>query len=292
MKTAKEIIQLLNKVRGQLVAAQHASPSDKYQHWKVVEDLIDSRTRTANQVLRSPKIRKHISQFRNLYGQFLYELELQWSKKLLDHLAGPLTEYPKYRHYELRVSYEMHMLQVVRPRPFYRILLIGCGPLPLSALMIKHKFGVEVDLLDRSAEALSHARRLIRRHGKGMKNKFLHTDALRFAGFDKYEVVFLAGTVGSDSITRQKIIERIFSRMKEGSVLVLRPPINLEKLLLADVDPTAVPNAEVFWSEFDCKEDTMRRAFLVRKNPKTDQKMPQMNQMTEIGRGIDGKVQE
>ena len=265
MKTAKEIIELIGEIRGRLTASKHISADARYRYWKCLEDLIDGRARIANQVLRNAESQRNIGHLRQLYAEFLFDLEMEWSRKFLLSKSASLSEYPKYRHYELRVSYEMHMLSVICARPIRKILLVGCGSLPLSALMIKHDFGATVDLLDRNIEALRHAKRLIQKYDREMKSAFIHADALRFKGFGNYDVVFLAGTVGADSPTRQKIVEKVFSGMKKASVLVLRPPINLEKIILADLDPESVKDAEIFWSEIDCKEDTIRRAFLVRK---------------------------
>lgn len=121
------------------------------------------------------------------------------------------------------------------------ILVVGSGPLPLTALCIGSTLDVRVTCVERDAECHDLGRQLIAMSGLEHKFESINADILDLTEFDGYDAivgVVLLGvsTGGQQESTKATIAHHIIDRMSPGRRMVLRDPHGLGKLLYPSVD--------------------------------------------------------
>ena len=129
-----------------------------------------------------------------------------------------------------------------------RILVVGSGPLPLTALCIGSTLDVRVTCAERDAECHDLGRQLIAMSGLGGRIESINADVLDLTELDGYDaivgVVLLGvsnGGGGQQENTKAAIARHIIDKMSPGMRMVLRDPHGLGKLLYPslDLDPSA-----------------------------------------------------
>jgi len=129
-----------------------------------------------------------------------------------------------------------------------RILVVGSGPLPLTALCIGSTLDVRVTCVERDTQCHDLGRLLIDLSGLDEKFESVNADILDLTEFDDYDaivgVVLLGVSTGSDQeSTKATIARHIIDQMSPGTRMVLRDPHGLGKLLYPSV--TMAPGADV-----------------------------------------------
>lgn len=129
-----------------------------------------------------------------------------------------------------------------------RIMVVGSGPLPLTALCIGSTLDVRVTCVERDAECHDLGRQLIAMSGLEERFESINADILdltEFEGYDAIVGVVLLGvsTGGQQESTKATIAHHIIDRMSSGMRMVLRDPHGLGKLLYPSVD--LAPRADV-----------------------------------------------
>lgn len=131
-----------------------------------------------------------------------------------------------------------------------RIMVVGSGPLPLTALCIGATLDVRVTCVERDAECHDLARQLITMSGLDEKFESINADILDLTEFDGYDAivgVVLLGvsTGGQQESTKATIAHHIIDRMSPGMRMVLRDPHGLGKLLYPSVDLASSAHVDV-----------------------------------------------
>lgn len=131
-----------------------------------------------------------------------------------------------------------------------RIMVVGSGPLPLTALCIGATLDVRVTCVERDAECHDLARQLITMSGLDEKFESINADILDLTEFDGYDAivgVVLLGvsTDGQQESTKATIAHHIIERMSPGMRMVLRDPHGLGKLLYPSVDLASSAQVDV-----------------------------------------------
>jgi nicotianamine synthase len=128
------------------------------------------------------------------------------------------------------------------------ILVVGSGPLPLTALCIGSTLDVRVTCVERDAECHDLGRQLIALSGLDERFESINADILELTEFDGYDaivgVVLLGVSTGDQQeSTKATIAHHIVDRMSPGVRMVLRDPHGLGKLLYPSVN--LAPSADV-----------------------------------------------
>lgn len=260
--TTNRIIGVVKRCALRLRNDQPDNPDSRYTIWKQLEDLTDGCSDVASRVLRDENVRKLLPFFRRGYANMLFDLEKEWAHKVIKQARPDLRSYPKYTQYELRVDLEMLLLRVLSGKEIENVILCGCGPFPVSAAILKGRYGATVDLLDKSRTALELADELLQCVSLRAGTAMHCVDVCSFDHLHNYDAVFLAGTVGLGGREKTRIARHIYARLKPGAFLVLREPVNLDKLLVAEVNASAIAVNNVVWVQLTGAEDCLRRAFL------------------------------
>ncbi|MGL5826831.1 MAG: nicotianamine synthase family protein [Nocardioides sp.] len=203
-------------------------------------------------VLRDPRIAAVTQELRNACATGEFLLERSWAGAVIKAKdpAAELARFPYLSNYEQLTLLEAHALAGVgydldRVR---RICFLGGGPLPLSALLLLRRLSAQVDVVDIDHEAAVLGTQVVSSLSQGDRLAVHHADGAEFEGVTDTEVVFVAALVGLDRPAKRRILRALATRMRRGSMLVIRSSHGLRTLLypplhladLGDWTPLAV----------------------------------------------------
>jgi len=213
------------------------SPESLYKTiFQELENLVADDEATCNEVLSDERISKIRPTLQKAYLKCVYELEMQWTKKLVN-LETPdfsIGQYPKYEQYRIRAYFEHYLLPTIANFNTKKILFVGCGSLPATPIIMKKMFKANIDFLDISKEAIELASYLIEKLKLNDGSKFINSNIFEFHDFDSYDLIIVAGSIGVGEEEKSKLILHFREHLKSGQFLILRPPYQIEKLLISD----------------------------------------------------------
>ncbi|CAO1597367.1 hypothetical protein XANCAGTX0491_001179 [Xanthoria calcicola] len=223
-------------------------PSSKVN--AIFEDLVHlccvtSDEDVAEKVLTHPQIINVVAPLRCLCSIGEYQLEAHWAERILGcgcqkEASVMFLNFPYRDNYLDLVRMELNALASVtttgRSRKF---AVLGSGPLPMTALSLisQSRKGTEdavvVHNVDRDPWAIAKSSAMCRRLGYRLDQvSFQCVEAedqtLDLHGFD---VVYLAGLVGTTSEQKQSIVAQVAKQMSPGAMLLLRSAHRMRSLL-------------------------------------------------------------
>jgi nicotianamine synthase len=169
-----------------------------------------------------------------------YELEKFWAQKILaaknPHAA--LMKFPYHKNYAKLTQLEWLSLLGCTSHRAHRVVFIGGGPLPLTAMLLAQVYGLQVTILEKEKEACLISRKLCAALGLQKSVRIVQADAQSFTGYGKFNTFFVAALAGLDSKVKRTIIAKIqkaapahshvLARSSWGSREVLYRPFNLK----------------------------------------------------------------
>ncbi|KAI4283587.1 MAG: hypothetical protein L6R38_002071 [Xanthoria sp. 2 TBL-2021] len=226
----------------------------------IFEDLVHlccvtSDEDIAEKVLTHPKIINIVTPLRCLCSIGEYQLEAHWTERILGcgcqkEASVMFLNFPYYDNYLDLVRMELNALASVtrsgRPRKF---AVLGSGPLPMTALSIVSQSmktngdAVVVHNVDRDPWAITKSSALCRRLGYRLDQVSfqcveVEDQTLDLHGFD---VVYLAGLVGTTSEQKQSVVAQVAKQMSPGAMLLLRSAHRMRSLLYPNSDVLTPP---------------------------------------------------
>ena len=145
-----------------------------------------------------------------------FELEDKFADRFLAGQVS-LTEFPYYDSYVRTIDAESTLIG--RPR---RILFIGSGPVPLSAILYARKFPeARVDIVDIDKAALKKGAKVAKKAGTPL-GKQIAGDAATIKGLSNYDVVVVALEVGPTDATKRAVLEGMFADAAPRTTVLLR----------------------------------------------------------------------
>jgi hypothetical protein len=100
-----------------------------------------------------------------------------------------------------------------------RVLFIGGGPVPKSAIRITQETGAVVDVIDNWSEGITLAHKTVERLGLQAKINILPGDGLSFP-ISAYKVIFIATHV----VPFNEILTRMIKDAEVGTCIIFRKP--------------------------------------------------------------------
>ena len=170
-------------------------------------------------------------------------LERFWSQRFLSRktlAVSDLKEFLYWQNYERLLGMELQALTAMRRhlkvQEYTRIVFVGGGPLPLSAIVLHMRTGEPVLCIDANAEACECANRLLSKLGLSLI-RAVHADG---AGFDygSASAIFIASLVGRKLDVAHRIVETrkkplVAVRTVDGVRALLYSPADLAALKAA-----------------------------------------------------------
>lgn len=232
-----EVSRILN-IYKRLNIYDDLTPRDEVN--KVFSELVDICLNTCStkscEILNNENVRKILKSLNRICSSGEYCLEGYWAKRFLEQDNIQLDEFIYYKNY-LDLSHEEYFQFQKNSK---KILFVGSGPLPMTAVVLVKQYGLSVDCIDIDFESIEISKKLIDKIGFTDKIKFIHTDILDFYNFDDYGNIILAALVGEDSIGKNEIINHIINNTQDSQRLIIRSSENLKTLLYPSVDVSKI----------------------------------------------------
>ena len=118
-----------------------------------------------------------------------------------------------------------------------RILHLGCGPLPLTAMALAEA-GFRVDAVDKDPDAASSAVRAVSKNGLDRSISIICADG-REVDYSAYDAVWVSFHV----YPRRECLERILATLNGGSRVIYRNPRGWRKQFYSHVEPASLGGA-------------------------------------------------
>jgi len=172
-----------------------------------------------------------MKELRSLCGQSEFQLEKYWNDRIVNS-ENPVKEmkcFPYYSNYEKLVAFEYATLVGCCNNLEKTAVFVGGGPLPFSAFILAEKYGFDVTIIDRDAEAVEKAKTLSRI--LGISVKAIQAKAEEFKDYNNYSVVHVAAMVGETKKEELDVFNSINKQIDSHSHVVARTVHGKRKLL-------------------------------------------------------------
>ena len=186
-----------------------------------------------------------LARVRGLCSRGESELEAHWAQRLAQaaDVETALGSFPYMVEYEALAAQEVKMLRQELPQ-VQKVLFVGSGPLPLSALLMA-RAGLQVEMADYDAAAHACAQSWLRRCEGAERLRCLHGDVAEMTDFGRYDAVVLAALVGQNDADKRQFLAHLAAHMRPGQVLLARSATKLRRVLYCEVAPEMFTEFEV-----------------------------------------------
>jgi len=128
---------------------------------------------------------------------------------------------------------ELDVLATLQPQ---RILILGSGPCPMSAFVVRDAFPSAVIVgVDRAREACTLSAGLLAACGYDSV-EIRHGDAAEHIAVDGFDCILMALTVGEDEAAKRRIIDGLQAAADPDATLVVRTAVGWGRVLYPSVD--------------------------------------------------------
>jgi hypothetical protein len=141
---------------------EELAPDDLYRLYQLLDDLahLDVGAHLAGLILEEPEIKAVLPLIRSYYAAFFAIHEMHLAQRLI---ASPdpwddLTDFPLYPRYASLIQTQVETLPDL---PHKRLLFVGCGPVPMSLILMNRFYQTRSIGLDASGRCVDAARKVI-----------------------------------------------------------------------------------------------------------------------------------
>lgn len=129
--------------------------------------IISSGLALEDLVLRGPPFEENdlkkvlgvnLERLQQLYERFETNTEIEFAQRVLDGNARREIDYPLYARFKRLIQAEIDLAGI---KPSDKILFIGSGPFPISAMLFSQLASVSVDCYDKSPEACETSQKVV-----------------------------------------------------------------------------------------------------------------------------------
>jgi len=193
---------------------EELAPNDLYRLYQVLDDLahLEVGGHLASLILEEEEIKAVLPMIRAYYAVFFSIHEIHLARELIASQDPweTLAAFPLYPRYESLIQTQMETLPDLRSK---RLLFIGCGPVPMSLILLSRFYQTRSLGLEVSATCAEVARRVIHSLGLAKDIEIVHGDDSLVRDLD-WDAVLVA------ALAEPK--ERIFRQLR--AVLMERDP--------------------------------------------------------------------
>lgn len=204
---------------------------------KVMTTLVDSIVYDTATIFSSidPLIQSNI---RKICSDAETEMEKFWAQHIITSPDPQmaLQAFPYMDNYIELTQRELHLVSksgLVLDRS-HSVLMIGSGPLPLSAFEIHRQSGARVDHVDSSLAAIDLCRGVSSR--LGLDSTYHHALGHEVVLDKQYDLVLVAALAGVSTEDKQHIIDNILPSLAAGGRIIVRSAAGNRQLLYSSID--------------------------------------------------------
>lgn len=203
------------------------------------------------------------SQLRAISGQAETELEHYWAQQILASTepSRALLSFPYLHNYQDLTRWELQLAQQtgLEMTDINHILVVGSGSLPLSAYQLQQQANARVDQVDNSPEAAQIGRSLSRQ--LAIPGATYCADGSEVALEGAYDLILLAALAGSNTASKQSIIDNLLPHLATHGRLIVRSAAGTRRLLYPPVEPSELAGVTLLASHHP--EDDIINSILI-----------------------------
>jgi len=170
------------------------------------------------------------------------EMEKYWARRVIDS-SDPESELQKFPYLDNYIELTRRELELVGTsglllNHLHAVLIIGSGPLPLSAFEMNRQSGARVDHVDSSHEAIVLCRDIST--ALGVESAYYHALGHEVVPDKKYDLVLVAALAGASTGDKQRIIDNILPFLSDNGRIVVRSAKDNRELLYPAIEAAAL----------------------------------------------------
>ncbi|WP_344099273.1 nicotianamine synthase family protein [Myceligenerans crystallogenes] len=271
---ADAVAERLAHLTDRLAALDSLAPGPATNHLfgAVVRTVTTTPPAAARRVVAHPAVRARAERLRSLGARGESALEAHWAERIAGAPEPPaeLARFPYLGNYRELIGLELALLRrhLTAGAPA-SVVVLGCGPLPLTATGYAAGLGARTVAVDRDASAVAAARAFLATlpapadpgapglpevGGPAAGGRpevapapggvVVHDDAERVP-LHGHDLVVLAALVGTTTAAKAGLIRSLAARMRPGALLLARSAHGLRALLYPEIDPGTMDGFEV-----------------------------------------------
>lgn len=140
-----------------------------------------------------------------------FNFEVSFAKKLVEGEVK-ITDYPYYKSYRKTLNIEKTYL----PSP---VAVLGSGPLPLSLILLKSSYAINVGL-DSSKKAVNLSKSVL--SSIGALRDVLLVKAELYADYDEFRSILVTLGAGDTQKKKEKILNNVYTQIGPNTNVVVR----------------------------------------------------------------------
>jgi len=211
-------------------------PDELYRLYQLLDDLahMDAGVHLAGLILEEDEIKSVLPLIRNYYAAFFAIHEAHLAKRLLtaDDPWEILERFPLYSRYEALVNGQVSALPDLVRR---RLIFIGCGPVPMSLILMNRLYQTRCVGLDASIESVELARAVVETLGLDKEIAIVHGNEAALWDQD-WNAVLVAALAEPKARIFQELRQMLPERGADIPV-IYRTYTGMRAVLYAPVDP-------------------------------------------------------
>lgn len=174
-----------------------------------------------------------IIKIRSISADAETEMEKFWANRIISSLdpKKALIDFPYLDNYKELAKRELSLVEQsgLKITSEQRILVIGSGPLPLSAYEMHYQSGAVVDHVDSSVIAIDLCRKV---------SESLGIESLYYTAYgqdvelkEQYDLILIAALAGATKDAKQKIVDNILPKLARNGRIIVRSALGSRELL-------------------------------------------------------------
>lgn len=167
-----------------------------------------------------------------------YELEKHWAKKIIesDNPLKTLRKFPYFSNYRKLTQMEWFSLLSCTTHKTHKVVFVGGGPLPLTAIVMAQQYTDKITVLDIDETACELSSQLVRKLKLDKKIEIIKTDASKFENYKNYNAFVVAALAGANMNSKRKILQKIKKDSPKLSHILARSSWGLREILYKPLD--------------------------------------------------------
>lgn len=217
----------LKDIYQQIVELENLNPSDRVN--KLFTQLVETATSNTNERLSYLQTKK----LQKICSEAEYSLEKYWAKKIINSKdpISKLKKFPYYKNYKDLTRLEWLSLEACKTHNNHKVIFIGSGPLPLTAIVLALDFNIRSTLIDIDTNAVELSTKLIKSISLDKMIKIEKADATTYSHYGKYNTFYVAALAGGTIKDKNLIFKKINEEAPKNIHLLARSSWGSRKIL-------------------------------------------------------------
>lgn len=199
----------------------------------VLTQLVNTVVETKDSSELNRYKKKLIEKVRNISASAETKMEIYWSRRISqsEKPENEMWNFPYIDNYVELTRRELSLVSLsgLTLNRNSKILVIGSGPLPLSAIELNRQTGAKISQVDNSTLAIESSRILC--NAVGAKSGYYEGDGQNIHLDESYDLILIAALAGNTTRDKQKIIDNVLPHLSRNGRIILRSARDMRELL-------------------------------------------------------------